>query len=959
VLLLLVVTSAMSQPGSMPRVVPLPPPLLQAAGAERPIALQKATIEAEVVAGVVQSRIELVFHNPNARALEGELQLPLADGQQIVGFALDIDGVLREAVPVPKARGQQVFEAIARERVDPALLEQTAGNQFRLRIYPLPAGGTRRVQVSVRESLPLRDAAWHWRLPLQFIANAETVQLDLRSLQGVPQGPTAPVFKVTAQGGGRLSWSGSGAALAPTLQWSLPVPRQPQATQAVFKGECYLMAAIPVEGATVQRRLPRRVGLLWDASGSTAGRDRGAELAVLERYFAALGDGEVSLSVLRDVASPVRRFRVRNGDWQALRQTLLAEVADGGSGFSGWTPAPGVGEYLLVSDGHFNHGQTTLPALPTGQALYALGSAGEQADATVLGALAEARGGRYIAIDPDDVQGAATRLLAQRVHVEVEAGKGGRLQEPVIDEGALADGWLKVVARAHAPVQTLRLRLDGHPWQEIDVASGDAGAALLAGLWAQARLRQLSADPQGNRAAMMALSRDYNLVSSATSLLVLETLADYLRYGIRPAGALGAAYDSQFARTVVDRAAEQRKHLDAMAARWDERAQWWSKSYPKDDMPKKQSPDEALEARAPMAAPMAAPPAMAYLSPSPAIESATDDHAGFERIVVTGARTVDDALEINADDAGAANSGVLKVHLASWSPQSETGKRLRGSPPGMLYTRYLAERTANAGSSAFYLDVADLLLAQGQRDLALRVLSNLAELDIENRALLRVLGYRLLQADAPALAVPVFERVMVLAEEEPQSFRDLGLALAAAGRAQEALAALYQVVVGQWDARFNGVGLVALDELTALVARSGGRLDTSAIDPRLLRPMPLDLRVVLAWDSDDSDMDLWVIDPNGERAYYGNRETWQGGRMSADFTGGYGPEQFSLRDAKPGVYRIEADYFGSHEQVLTNGTTLMLRLSTGWGRADQQDKQITLRVEEGQDEVLVGEFVVR
>jgi hypothetical protein len=36
------------------------------------------------------------------------------------------------------------------------------------------------------------------------------------------------------------------------------------------------------------------------------------------------------------------------------------------------------------------------------------------------------------------------------------------------------------------------------------------------------------------------------------------------------------------------------------------------------------------------------------------------------------------------------------------------------------------------------------------------VLSNLAEMDLENRHILRVLGYRLLQAGQPALAMPVF-----------------------------------------------------------------------------------------------------------------------------------------------------------------------------------------------------------
>jgi uncharacterized protein YfaP (DUF2135 family) len=131
------------------------------------------------------------------------------------------------------------------------------------------------------------------------------------------------------------------------------------------------------------------------------------------------------------------------------------------------------------------------------------------------------------------------------------------------------------------------------------------------------------------------------------------------------------------------------------------------------------------------------------------------------------------------------------------------------------------------------------------------------------------------------------------------------------------------------------------------------------IDPRLRKAMPLDLRVVLAWDSDNSDMDLWVTDPNGERAYYGNRLTRQGGQMSQDFTGGYGPEQFSLRDARPGIYKVEANYFGSREQLVTGWATLMLRLSTHWGTPGQQDKAVTMRLSETESTVLVGEFEVR
>ena len=243
------------------------------------------------------------------------------------------------------------------------------------------------------------------------------------------------------------------------------------------------------------------------------------------------------------------------------------------------------------------------------------------------------------------------------------------------------------------------------------------------------------------------------------------------------------------------------------------------------------------------------------------------------------------------------------------------------SPP-RLYRVYLDERPGYADSTAFFLDAADVFFERGMSDLGVRVLSNLAEMDLENRHVLRILGLRLMQAERPKLAVAVFRKVVELAPEEPQSFRDLGLAYAADHKHQNAIDTLREVIVRPWHGRFPEVELITLAELNAIVATSGQKLDVSRIDPRLLVNLPLDLRVVLTWDADNTDIDLWVTDPNGERAYYGNRLTYQGGRMSLDFTGGYGPEEFSLKHAKPGKYKVEAQYYGNRQQVVAGATTL-------------------------------------
>jgi tetratricopeptide (TPR) repeat protein len=308
------------------------------------------------------------------------------------------------------------------------------------------------------------------------------------------------------------------------------------------------------------------------------------------------------------------------------------------------------------------------------------------------------------------------------------------------------------------------------------------------------------------------------------------------------------------------------------------------------------------------------------------------------------------------DSAGSAGPSA-RIALRPFQPDTPYARRLREARDDERYALYLDERPGFADSTAFFIDSAELFFARGQQALAVRVLSNLAEMELEHRQVLRILAYRLSQAGLHAMAVPLLERVRDIAPDEPQSWRDLGLALAAAGQPQRGLGMLWEVASRPWDTRFADIDLIALAELNALAARTPG-LDTARVDPRFLRNLPLDLRAVLAWDADNTDIDLWVTDPNGERAYYGHRLTWQGGAMSRDFTGGYGPEEFSLRHAKPGRYEVRAQFYGHRQQIVSPYTTLMLWLATGFGTPAQKDQQVVLRLSGAGQEVFVGSFEV-
>jgi uncharacterized protein YfaP (DUF2135 family) len=80
--------------------------------------------------------------------------------------------------------------------------------------------------------------------------------------------------------------------------------------------------------------------------------------------------------------------------------------------------------------------------------------------------------------------------------------------------------------------------------------------------------------------------------------------------------------------------------------------------------------------------------------------------------------------------------------------------------------------------------------------------------------------------------------------------------------------------------------------------------------------------------------------------------------MSQDFTGGYGPEEFSLKAARPGKYRIEAQFYGHRQQVVAGATTLQVKLQSGFGKPGGTERLITLRLTGQNDMVFVGQFEV-
>ena len=70
------------------------------------------------------------------------------------------------------------------------------------------------------------------------------------------------------------------------------------------------------------------------------------------------------------------------------------------------------------------------------------------------------------------------------------------------------------------------------------------------------------------------------------------------------------------------------------------------------------------------------------------------------------------------------------------------------------------------------------------------------------------------------------------------------------------------------------------------------------------------LRVVLSWDSDNTDLDLHLVTPDGGHVWYGERSLANGAALDVDVTTGYGPEMIATPTPLKGQYLVYVNYYG-------------------------------------------------
>ncbi len=93
---------------------------------------------------------------------------------------------------------------------------------------------------------------------------------------------------------------------------------------------------------------------------------------------------------------------------------------------------------------------------------------------------------------------------------------------------------------------------------------------------------------------------------------------------------------------------------------------------------------------------------------------------------------------------------------------------------------------------------------------------------------------------------------------------------------------------------------------------------------------PADFRCTLFWDTNETDVDLWVTDPAGVKCYYANKTTASGLELDVDDVTGYGPENITGEaDLPAGDYLVQIHYYSDHGTNLPSHCTVMVTLHEG------------------------------
>lgn len=925
-------------------------PSLEVSGEKKhPVILQNAKFETKILGNLATTTATYTFYNPSNRLLEATLTFPLPDGVSVSGYALDINGKFRNAVPVPKERAKEVFESIEKRNVDPGIIEKVQGNNFRTRIYPLPEKGSRTIQITYHQEL--KNTASEYQYFMSF-ANALSIpKFEIKV--SINDGNSTP--KIIENADGSFSFQKQGnqwiAAISkenftPNENLKINIPKTSQTSNVILQkaseNQSYFAANVSIDFPNKEKPKSEKIAIIWDNSYSGSKRNLDKELDFLNAYFSDNKNVTVSLLTLNNTLDTSENFVISQGNWVALKNKILNLKYDGGTDFGALKELSGVEEYLLFSDGISNFGDLNIKFKKPLNSI----TSTPTSDFNLLKMLANQSGGNFINLNETDTQAALMKFKKLPVRFlgfkenptvqEVFPNVGSVVNEPINIFGIASGNLGKLTA----------IFAIGNEKFEIPVDFTNASATEnweIAQFWAQRKIDELDVNPAKNRNEIKNISEQFGVVSKNTSLIVLDDINDYVRYKITPPQELKVEYQRIVSQN-KGRILEQRRNLLSKAFdKTRELKTWWNTDF---------KPEEKK------------------IYPAIKNQSQIVNSNVAEAIQgrVYGVAVSSEANKMSDESIEIFNSGrktegkITLIDVESKAGYMKDFQNLQSAE--VIYQKYLENRSKHEKQVTYYFDISKLLFKKGDKALALKVLSTLAELDLENEELYKTISYLLKQRGHYEKELWITQKILEWRPFDAQSHRDHALALVDNKRPQEALdiykSILYQEFTDEIAVRDYGIEEILIMEINNILKQNKG-VDASKIDDRLKADLPVDIRVVINWNKDNTDIDLWVTDPKGEDCSYSHKSTQIGGRLSNDFTQGFGPEQFLLKKAVKGKYKIKTNFYGERQNILSGPTTIMAEVYLYYSDGRQERKIAVFQNQkenkpESDSKILIGEF---
>ncbi|MCC6216828.1 MAG: VWA domain-containing protein [Polyangiaceae bacterium] len=544
--------------------------------AARRLEIQKQVVTAKVREGLSQTSVDQTFFNPGDRPVEGWYWFTVPERASVTGFAVETNGVLVEGEFQERREAAANYSTAKATGHAPAILEWVDARTYRARIYPVPAGGTRRVVLRYLELRPAVDGRLSYTYPMG--SSRDPVRIGEFSLS-VDLGPAGKKAKLATladarveEGGTKVTMRRSGYTPRADFQLELESSeRLPPLTVARYQAggesaDYVLFRYRPdVDWAKAkQQRADVVVVVDTSAGGDEASRQLRTQTA--EAILRALSDEDrfalVSLDVKPTVLHPKDGMAPASDAEIAKALEALAGHAVGGATDLAAAFEPSLARVhgteqpavIYVGDGIATSGERTgeqlverlRRALASSRARLFTVGVGVEADHALLGELARAGGGGSFRVDDAEATTARALEVAAAVKVptvtDLEIDPGAGLDEPLLSaSGKVARGEeVLLLARTHFDTPgrvKVRGRVGGEAFEKEYGVEKEKSvlASFVPRLWAAEYVRRLLGSAQGaeaERGRIAALGIDYGLLTPYSSILALESESAYARMGI-------------------------------------------------------------------------------------------------------------------------------------------------------------------------------------------------------------------------------------------------------------------------------------------------------------------------------------------------------------------------------------------------------------------------------------------